>query len=174
MLGGLIANPTQFTGVLAFAAAILACLFAASRSRKRDAHVWTCLAIIYFLLLIEVLLGLRYRIRDFANDFLMVRGLYNDDRRVPQEAADLLLGSLAAWLVTMPLFFWRIGDFFVRVAVSITIALLGLFAIETVSLHAIDAILYRPIGGVVTIGWMWAAAAIGVCLIAMQASRRKP
>jgi hypothetical protein len=51
-------------------------------------------------------------------------------------------------------------------AVGITIAVSLLFAIETVSLHAVDAVLYRPIASVMIIGWTWAIAGCGVVLAA--------
>jgi hypothetical protein len=53
-----------------------------------------------------------------------------------------------------------------RVAVIFTLGLLALFAVETVSLHTIDAIFYRPVGPVLLIGWLWAAASAGICAAA--------
>ena len=49
-----------------------------------------------------------------------------------------------------------------KVAASITVGLLALFAIETVSLHALDAVFFRTIGSVFAIGWLWAIAAAGM------------
>ncbi len=46
-----------------------------------------------------------------------------------------------------------------RIAASLTIIVLALFAIETVSLHAVDAMYYQPIAPILSIGWMWAIAA---------------
>jgi hypothetical protein len=55
-----------------------------------------------------------------------------------------------------------------RLAASITIAVSALFAIEMVSLHAVDAVFYRPIGPVLMLGWVWVIAAAGICAAAIQ------
>jgi hypothetical protein len=56
-----------------------------------------------------------------------------------------------------------------RVATSVTIAVLALFSIEAVSLHAIDAIFYRSIGPVLLIGWIWALASAAIVFAAFFA-----
>jgi hypothetical protein len=50
--------------------------------------------------------------------------------------------------------------------------LVTLFAIETVSLHALDAAYYRPIGAVLLIGWLWSIACAGICLAAFAVASR--
>jgi hypothetical protein len=80
----------------------------------------------------------------------------------------IILGTLLLTLIFL-LFFWRcIRGRASRFATSITIAVSALFAIETASLHALDAVLYRPIGPILLIGWIWAFAAIGILLASTQ------
>ena len=156
-------NATQLTGMLSFAAATIACLIALRRSKWPDARTWTLLALANCIFVVEIFIGLRHRIHDLADSLLMARGLY-DERQEPQEIITIWFGIIATFFVILPLFLRRVGEVDVRLAASITIALFALFAIETVSLHATDAVLYRSIGPVYTIGWIWAAAAVGICL----------
>ncbi len=171
MIDRFITNPTQLTGVLAFAGAAIACAIASRRTQGRDTRLWALLAVVHFLFFIEIFAGFRHRIHDFADGILMARGLY-DERRAPQELIVMSVGAIAFVFVLLPLLLRRFS-LAARLAASVTIAVSGLFAIELVSLHAIDAIFYRWIGPVYLIGWMWAAAAIAICLIASQAARRR-
>jgi hypothetical protein len=161
-------NPTQLTGLLSFAAAAASCLIAARRSTWRNARVWRVLVFINGILFIEVLAGLRHRIHDYVNALLMAEGEYGQ-RREMQEPIIILLATTALICVTVFLLSRRPDGAAVRIAASLAIALLALFAIETVSLHALDAVYYRPIGPVLLIGWMWAIASIGICWAALAA-----
>jgi hypothetical protein len=154
-------NPTQLTGLLSFAAATMACLIAARRSLGRNARIWQLLAFINGLFLIEIFIGLRHRVHNYVDALLMAEGQYGH-RREMQEPTIIGLATLALLCATLLLFSRRLTGA-VRTAASLTIALLALFAIETVSLHALDAIYYRPIGTVLLIGWLWAIAAAGIC-----------
>jgi hypothetical protein len=158
-------NPTQVTGLLSFAAATIACVIAARHSSWRDARVWQVLVFINGLFLMEIFIGLRHRIHDYLAALLMAEGEYGQ-RRGMQEFIIIWLATIALICVTLFLFSHRLAGT-VRIAVSLTIALLALFAIETVSLHALDAVFYRPIGPVALIGWLWAIAAVGVCWAAL-------
>ncbi len=164
MLGGFGINLTQLTGLLCFAAAILACAIAARRSDRRDARVWWGLAFVNSLFLVEVYIGLRHRIHDHFVARLMADGEYGQ-RRGMQEFIIILLATMALICGGLFVFSRRLGGA-VRAAASLTIALAMLFAVETVSLHALDAIYYRPVGPILLIGWTWAVAAAGICLAA--------
>jgi hypothetical protein len=158
-------NPTQLTGLLSFAAATTACVIAARRSIGRDARLWQLLAFINGLFSVEVFIGLRHRVHNYVDALLMAEGQY-DQRRGMQESMIIGLATIALICVALFLFSRRLAGA-VRIAASLTIALLALFAIETVSLHALDAIYYRPIGAVLLIGWLWAIAAAGICWAAL-------
>ena len=166
MLNRIIANPTQLTGLLSFAAATIACLIAASRSVSRDARIWHVLALVNCLFLLEVYFGLRHRITNIAIDALKTRGLYSQLHGLDQAMVITAIAAIAL-VFGMLFIFWRQADrAATRLAGSIIIAVSTLFAIETISLHAIDAVFYRPIGPVLMIGWLWTIAAVAMCLAA--------
>ena len=77
--------------------------------------------------------------------------------------------AIIALILVMLVLYWRqIGGVATRAAASVTIAVWALFAIEMISLHALDAVFYRPIGSVLTIGWLWAIAAAAISLAASR------
>ena len=155
-------NPTQLTGLLSFAAATVTCLIAARRSLY-EPRLWYLLAFINSLFAFEIIFGLRHRIHDFTNSILIAHGQYAQ-REPAQEMIVIFFAIFGLMLVTLFLVGRQVAGRPARVAVSATIAVLALFAIETVSLHSLDAVFYRPIGPVLTIGWLWAIAAIGIIL----------
>ena len=164
-------NPTDLTGLLSFAAATIACLIAARRSTLRDARTWKVLALMNCLFFIEINIGLRYRITELANTLLKMQNMYAQLHGSFQKIIIILIATIALIFVMLFLLWRPLDGRAVRAAASITIAVLALFAIETVSLHALDAVFYRPIGPVLMLGWVWAIAAAGICLAAFQRSR---
>ncbi len=171
MLDRFSTNPTELTGLLSFAAATIACLIATRPSGSPDTHIWKVLALINCLFLIEVRVGLRYRINELVITLLKTEGLYAQLHGSSQEIIILSIATIALVFVTLLLFWRQVAGGTARVAASITIAVLALFAIETVSLHALDAVFYRPIGPVLMLGWVWVIASVGICLAATQRPR---
>jgi uncharacterized membrane protein len=165
MLDRLGTNPTQLTGLLSFVAAATACVIAALRSTWPDARVWQVLGFINGIFLIEIIFGLRHRIHDYLVAMLKAEGEYGQ-RRGMQEFVIIGLATIALICVMLLLFSRRLAGN-VRIAGGLTIALLALFAIETVSLHSLDAVLYGSIGPVALIGWLWAIATAGICWTAL-------
>jgi hypothetical protein len=155
-------NPTQLTGLLSFTAAAIACLVAAWRSIT-ETRIWYLLAVINGLFAFETIIGLRHRIHDFTNSVLIAQGRYAE-REPVQELMVISFATLA--LTSMVLFRGRqhMEGGAVRVAVAATMGILALFAVETVSLHALDAAFYRPAGPVLAIAWLWVIAAVGIVL----------
>ncbi len=108
MIDKFITNPTQLTGVLAFAVATTACAIASRRTQGRDMRLWTLLAAVNFLFFVEIFAGFRHRIHDFADGLLMARGLY-DERHGPQEMIVMSVGAIAVVFVLLPLLLRRIS-----------------------------------------------------------------
>ncbi len=114
--------------------------------------------------MLDILVGARYAFHDLVNDYLLFLGLHGL-RRILQ--AVLLLG-LAVMVAGTLLWAWRTSLYAAivraraRAAAIATLAVTSVFAIETISLHQIDAFLYAHIGPVLVIGWLWAAAALVV------------
>jgi hypothetical protein len=165
--------PSDLVGLLAFSAATIACLIAARRSGLRDARTWNVLALINCLFVIEIYFGSRYRITELAITRLKTEDLYPQLHGWFQETIIIAIAAMAIIFITLFLFWRLVAGAAARVAASITIAVLALFVIETVSLHAIDAIFYRPIGPLLMLGWVWAIAAAGICLAAFSVRMRK-
>ena len=160
-------NPTQLLGMIAFTAATVACLVAAYRPTARDRRAWMVLALINGVFLMEVFFGFRHRIHDMAQSILIAQGTYGDRaslQRVLVPVVVLLAFGLAFFVV------WsRFTNVDFKLAASTSIAILALFAIEAVSLHSLDALLYQPIGPALLVGWIWIVA----CILTVSASFRE-
>jgi hypothetical protein len=159
-------NPTQLTGLLSFAATATACAIAARRSTRREARVWKVLGLINGMFLIEVFTGLRHSFHDYINTLLMAEGEYGQ-RSGMQEFIIIGLATIALVCGIVLLLSRRFRGGALRIAAGLTLALVTLFAVETVSLHALDAVYYRPIGPVLLVGWLWAIASLGICWAAL-------
>jgi len=160
-------NPTQLTGLLSFAVSTIACFIASRRSETGDVRAWRSLTLINGLFFFEILIGLRFYIHDRVNFILIAKGWYLQ-RSWIQESIDISLAAIALVFVVLFMFLRRPAGNEARIAAGLTIALVALFAVETVSLHAIDSVLYQPIGPVLLIGWIWAIGSFGICLSAAQ------
>ena len=170
ILDRFVANSTQLTGLLAFAAAAIACWIASIACRhagRRDARTWNVLALTNFLLFIEIYIGLRHRVTWIVVTLLKSDHLYTRWHGSIQERIIISIAAMALIFAAIILLRRQVSGCAARFATGIMIALVALFAIETVSLHAIDAVFYRRIGPIMTIGWIWAVASMAVCLTAV-------
>jgi hypothetical protein len=162
MLDHLGTNPTQLVGILSFAAASIACFVAARQPQSKDASTWKALTVINSLFLVEILTGIRHRLHNFAVTTFFREGKYAQ-RGPIQEIVILSLVVIAIILAVILFFSWRkTAGGPAKIVMSITFLVLLLFAIETVSLHAVDAVFYQTIGSVMMIGWFWLFAGCGV------------
>ena len=119
-------DATQWAGVISFGLASLICLVTACRP-------WPLLSMANACFAAECALGLRH-------------GLHN------AVAAAMALGLGIASLLRQR------TDKAGRprnAAATTTLLSALLFVLETISLHDIDAVLYRPAGGLLVIGWLW-------------------
>jgi hypothetical protein len=158
-------NPTQIVGVLAFLGATLASSVAVARSRATEARGWVLLACLNGLFAVEAMAGFRHRIHDFAAHAATLEGAY----ATRATGQTVIIAAVAAGLIAgigMILKSMASQTWPVRAAGVIAAALVGLFAVEGVSLHAIDALLWRPILQVRIVGWLWATGALATSLCA--------
>ncbi len=158
-------NPTQLTGLIAFAIAALAC----ARAARRQRGPWVGLLIAQLVCFAEVWFGLRHRLHDLADVLLRSRGMYASRVGLQEAliaAALLLVGvglaTSARW--------WR-RDARVALAMLGTGLAFTLFVIETISLHAIDVLMYEPLGPVMLVALAWSAGAALVAAAAWQVAR---
>jgi hypothetical protein len=116
--------------------------------------------------MLEIFIGLRHRLHDLAVATLLAHSEYGG-RSYLQEIIISSFAVIAIGLAAL-IFLWHedaVGS--AKVVTGITIAVSLLFAIETVSLHAVDAVFYHPVGSVMIIGWIWAVSASGVVSAAL-------
>ena len=143
----------------------MACLIASRHPIARERRVWTVLALINCLFLGEILIGFRHRIHNLADSILMAVGKY-DDRGPLQEILIFSIVAVSCALAALALFRLRFYAVGTRLATGISLAVLALFVIEGISLHALDAVFYRAVGTVLLIGWIW----VGACAITIIAT----
>jgi hypothetical protein len=166
-------NPTQLMGLLSFATAAIACVIAARRSEPGDARIWNALGLLNAVFFAEIYAGTRYHLLGLIVGLLKADGRYDQIHGSVQGAVVILVAGIGALFAARILFSRQVGRGATRLAAGITVVVAALFAIETMSLHSLDAIFYRPIGPVLALGWMWAATAIGIILAAIQRSVRR-
>jgi len=139
-------DATQWAGIMAFGGAAAACLF-------RPAPPARVLAAANGLMAAECALGLRHTLH---NKMIWLLGEYYRER-LPFQVALLLAASIAA-LTLLAMRWSRVKDASDTIPLMATGAALLLFALETISLHAIDRLLYLRAGPILVIGWLWIAA----------------
>lgn len=136
-------DATQWVGVLSFGGAFAVCLVTACRP-------WPLLAIVNGGYAAECVLGWRHGLHNAA---IAAMGEYYSGRASIQIfLIAIALGLGAIFLLARradPAGRARTG------AATATLVTALLFILETISLHAVDAILYRPAAGLLVIGWLW-------------------
>lgn len=146
-------NATQFVGIVAFGIAAVVSTLAWRAARDARRH-WALIVIVNTLLAAECGMGVRHRLHAFATDWLMARNLYGA-RHMPQEYLIAVAAAVGLILALAIVVRARRRSVECLATWLATILSLVLFAIETVSLHSIDAVFYRPVGSVALIGWLW-------------------
>jgi hypothetical protein len=149
-------NPTQLTGLLAFAASTVACAWAA---RRKHSSGWAALAAVHAALWLDILLNTRHRLHDAVNAGLSALGLY--DSRVWLQAALLLALAVLALLA------WRARRR-AGAAVVATLVLIALLLVEAISWHESDHVLYTHLGPLLLIAYAWLACAAVVVWAALR------
>lgn len=166
MIDALRIDPTRLAGLFVFGCAAIACAVAGRVCNERR---WWRLAAVSSACMLEVALGLRHRAHDLADAGLQAAGWYASRSHTQllllAIVALLATGSLA-WLLSL-----RDTAAEIRVGAAASIAALWLFAIEAISLHAVDTLMYAHIGSVLAIGWAWAALALVITAAALVAAR---
>lgn len=164
MIDALPINPTQLTGLLVFGCAAIACAIAGRVCSERR---WWRLAGVSSVCMLEVALGLRHRAHDLVDSVLQAGGWYGSRSHTQMlllAIVALLAAGTLAWLLSL-----RGTAAEIRVSAAASLTALWLFAIEAISLHAVDALMYSLIGPVLVIGWAWAALALVIGGAALRA-----
>ena len=146
-------NYTQLAGLIGFGTAALLCLWAVWR-KIHERNIWIVLSIGYLMMFVEVLAHTRFQIRSVIGDTLKLLGIY-EDRRTGQAISIVVTVCVVAFLGLPMLRRMRKLVFSVRLALIAGMLAFALILLEIISLHAIDEILYKPIGPALLIGWLW-------------------
>jgi hypothetical protein len=165
-------TPTRASGLAAYGTAVTCCgiaWFKANNTRK-DSQLAARLTVIEGALLLDIIFNWRWMLHDFAAG-LTKRAHDYAFRASPQELLDtlLLILLLFGWVSVFRKFPGRIGAL---LAVSGVLLSLGLWCVEVVSLHAVDAILYHLAGKVMVVSFLWILAAMMVSVGVLIDSRK--
>ena len=141
-------------GLVAYSFALLAGLRAMLRSRLHS--FFTAFSAAALFLIADLITNLRWHLHDWMVSEAMRRGIY--DRRFVPQAVSLFILSLLALLFLTRLRRQLSGHLGAQLAAAGMVAALALWLVELISLHQVDAILYRQIGPLMTIAYIWIAA----------------
>ncbi|RYD45370.1 MAG: hypothetical protein EOP63_01955 [Sphingomonadales bacterium] len=153
-------DATQWTGVFSFGLASAVCLITACRP-------WPLLALANGCYAAECALGLRHSLH---NGVAAAMGDYYSGR-VPVQ---IFLIAVALGLAAISLLRPRTDNMGRTRTGAATASLVTalLFVLETISLHDVDAILYRPAAGLLVIGWLWLLLGAATIIGALWEVRR--
>jgi hypothetical protein len=149
-------DATQWAGVAAFGSAAAGCISFRPQWGRALAAINACLAA-------ECALGLRHGLHDRV---IALLGDYYPERQ-PLQILLVLLAGFGGLVMLVR----RRGSPTPRSAMApllATGAALVLFVIETISLHAIDRLLYHPAGPILVIGWAWLLLAAVIVIGALR------
>lgn len=164
---GMQINWTLVAGLAACLLAAAACWdagTAAGRVERARRRPWRVLAIVFWLLAAEQVLGLRFGVID--------AGMEGASRHAVQIGAALAMLAVAggALFAIMRVGRWVPG--FVPAGLA-AVAMALSFAVEMLAVGAIGAVLYRPVGPVLVAGWWWLAIGAVAVAVGVRVARRR-
>jgi hypothetical protein len=163
-------NPTQFLGLISFGLAALL-NFTAWRWATLPRRLWGALGVTYTLMVVELWASSRFQWSFYLLKLLPPLMRY-EDRRGPQTAAVYgvfavaLLGAVGVAVAVRYLSYTKV------MSLAAVLCAIILFVLEAISLHAMDQVLYRQVGTVLLIGWLWAICGFIGAFAAAMALRR--
>jgi len=153
-------NWTLVTGLAAFSLAAAASWDAGSAARQHRLP-WRVLAVVHLVLLAELLGGNRFGAIDAID-----AALPGIDRPAVRIGLALLMALATGGVAIMIARVVRRIPLFAPAALA-TLAAAALFGVETLSVGAVGALLYRPVGPVMLIGWLWLGCGLTVVATAI-------
>jgi hypothetical protein len=168
-------NPTRAAGLLAYGTATVCCGVAwlKAKNRRQDGRLAGLLMLIESVLLLDIAFNWRWMLHQLLMD-LAQRAHEYQLRRTPQLIVLVLLAVLLALgLFAVRRFFRGTGG--ASLAVCGVLLSLGLWCTEVISLHAVDHVLYHPLGKIMSVGLLWILACLmtsaGILLIPRHGKR---
>jgi hypothetical protein len=168
-LGSVSVDATQMVGMAGFGVAAVLCARRSwPKTARIDAAPWRILAAVTAVLVVEIVAGLRYRVHDLADTLLLGQSLY--EARRPWQLAMIVVAS-AALIAAVLIARSRIQSAVMASAVTGVCFAVSIFVIEAISLHAVDAVLYRELGPVKVIALFWLAASAWISMAAFKSQQ---
>ncbi len=165
---------TRVVGLTAYASAVAVCAWRwwrDRRSERRRGGVFGILAIVQFVLLLDIAFNLRWKLHEFFMQEAMDHGVYGM-RRPPQLLALwMLIGASALCCALIVSRFRR--RFGAAIAVAGTLLSVALRCAEVLSYHGLDAVLYAQAGKVMLVSILWMALTLVTCLGVWVDGRRR-
>ena len=164
-------NPAKAGGLAVYLVASASCAVTAVRTANpRLSRLAALLGLIHVLLLLDIAFDWRWMLYDWLRKQAVAYDWYRQ-RHWPQVAAlSLLAVMLAAGLVIGRRRFRSLRG--AALAVQGTLLSIGCWMIEVISLHATDSILYRPLGPLMIISFVWLLACAMVTSGILRAGNR--
>ena len=167
-------TPTRATGIVAYGVAMVCCGLAWARTRRlrTNSQLAALLTAIEGALVLDMVFNWRWMIHQQLMDLAQHRNEY-EIRRSPQVITIAILAVLLLVGLLAALRFLR-GRAGALLAVSGVLLSLVLWCTEVISLHAMDHVLYHPLGPWMIVCLVWVLAglmtSVGILLDARQAS----
>ena len=158
-------SATRVVGLAAYTSAVAVCAWRwwlDRRNERRSGSVFGVLAIVQFVLLLDIAFNLRWKLHGFFMQEAMDHGVYGL-RRPPQLLALWMLVGVSTLCCAFILsrFRHRRGA---AIAVAGTLLSVALRSAEVLSYHNLDAVLYAQIGKVMLVSILWMALTLLTCL----------
>jgi hypothetical protein len=153
-------NPTRAVGLLAYGTATTCCGIAWMRAKARHqaGRLPAFLILIESVLLLDIAFNWRWMLHELVMDFAQQRHEY-ELRREPQFIAVVILVALLLLGMLIVRRFFR-GRGGASLVVSGVLLSLVLWCTEVVSLHAVDHVLYHPLGKIMAVSLLWILACL--------------
>lgn len=126
---------------------------------------WFGMSALYSIFSIDIVFNMRHTLLRKYVVLLISEGKYND-RRPAQLAALILIIGIIIWLAIRN--FNSKLDMKTKFAILLSIFSVFLFSSEIISLHQLDAIIYKSAGPILLIGWLWVFCTLVATVIALS------
>lgn len=157
-------TPTRLIGLSAYLFSAISCGIVWGRKHQTppSSRLAALLTVLNTILFLDMACDGRWRLHDLLEHAAIERSLYGQRHGWQIVALATLGGVLLVALGTALLRVWgRPGE---RLAVCGALISLSCWFVEVVSLHAVDAVLYRTVAGVKLVSIFWIACSLMTCL----------
>jgi hypothetical protein len=155
-------SPTRASGLLAYGSAVVCCAIVWLRARKPASRLARVLMVIECVLLLDIAFNWRWMLHGVIAEIAASHHEY-EQRRLPQFIALVILAGLllVGLFAVLRIFRNRTGALLAVAGILISVIS---WCVEVVSLHAVDHILYHPLGPCMVISVVWILGCLMTCI----------